>query len=77
MVDRLWNRGDLITLRYVGHAHRTVRGRPGVLQGWPYIVVEDTPNFLALWMPVGARMKRVDLADRSHPLADFIHGESL
>lgn len=46
-----------------------------MLQGWPHIVVKDTPKLLALWMPVGTRMKRVDLADRSRPLADFIHGE--
>ena len=75
MPDRLWNRGDRITLRYVGHSHRTVPGRPGVLQGWPYIVVEDKPGLLGLWIPVGTRMKRVDLADPSRPLADFIHGE--
>ena len=75
MPDRLWNRGDRITLRYVGHSHRTVPGRPGVLQGWPYIVVEDKPGLLGLWIPVGTRMKRVDLADPSRPLADFIHGK--
>ena len=46
-----------------------------MLQGWPYIVVEDTPSLLALWIPVGARMKRVDLADRNIPLKDLIHGE--
>ena len=46
-----------------------------MLQGWPYVVVEDTPSLLALWMPVGARMKRVDLADRNNPLEDLIHGE--
>ena len=57
MPDRLWKRGDRITLRYVGHSHRTVPGRPGVLQGWPYIVAEDKPSLVALWMPVGTRMK--------------------
>ena len=46
-----------------------------MLQGWPYVVVEDTPNLLALWMPIGARMKRVDLADRNNLLEDFIHVE--
>ena len=45
-----------------------------MLRGWPYVVVEDTPSLLALWMPVGARMKRVDLADRNNPLKDLIHG---
>ena len=75
MTDRRWQRGDRITMRYVGHSHRHVQGRPGVLQGWPYVVVEDKANLLALWMPVGTRMKRVDLADRHSPLEDFIHGE--
>jgi hypothetical protein len=75
MVGRRWQRGDQITMRYVGHAHRRVRGRPGVLQGWPYVVVEDTADILALWMPVGTRMKRVDMADRSTPLEDHIHGK--
>ena len=74
MAANRWQRGDQITMRYVGHAHRRVRGRPGVLQGWPYVVVQDTPDLLALWMPVGTRMKRVDLADRDSPLEDHIHG---
>ena len=75
MEDHRWQRGDRITVRYVGHAHRYVPARPGVLQGWPYVVVEDTPSLLALWMPVGAWMERVDLADRNSPLKDLIHGE--
>ena len=75
MADRRWQRGDRITMRYVGHSHRHVPGRSGVLQGWPYVVVEDTPDLLALWMPVGTRMKRVDLADRANLLGDLIHGE--
>ena len=75
MADHLWQRGDQITMRYVGHSHRYVPGKPGVLQGWPYVVVEDTPSLLALWIPIGARMKRVDLADRNNPLKDLIHGE--
>ena len=75
MVDDRWQRGDQITARYVGHSHRYVPGRSGILQGWPYVVVEDTPSLLALWMPIGARMKRVDLADRNNPLKDLIHGE--
>jgi hypothetical protein len=75
MTGSRWQRGDQITMRYVGHFHRHVRGRPGVLQGWPYVVVEDTPDMLALWMPVGTRMKRVDMADRNSPVKDLIHGE--
>ena len=62
-------------MRYEGHSHRHVRGRPGVLQGWPYVVVEDTPDMLALWMPVGTQMKRVDMADRTNQLNYHIHGE--
>ena len=75
MADHRWLRGDQITVRYVGHSHRYVPGRPGVLMGWPYVVVEDTPSLLALWMPIVARMKRLDLAHRNNPLEDFIHGE--
>jgi len=75
MTGSRWQRGDQITMRYVGHSHRHVRGRPGVLQGWPYVVVKDTPDMLALWMPVGTRMKRVDMADRTNQLNDHIHGE--
>lgn len=74
MPDR-WRPGDVITLRYVGHSDFHVRGRPGLLQGWPYVVVEDSEDLLALWMPVGTRMKRIDLADRSRPVADLVHGE--
>jgi hypothetical protein len=70
-----WNPGDHITLRYVGHHDGRTRDRPGVLQGWPYIVAHDTPDLLALWMPVGTRMRMVDMADRSRVVRDLVHGE--
>lgn len=70
-----WAPGDCITLRYVGHALRD-RGRneAGLLQGWPYVVVQDTPSLLALWMPVGTHMKLIDMADRKRVLPDLVHG---
>src|SRR5690349_11942564 len=74
MNKRRWQPGDHLTLRYVGHHDGRVAGRPGVLQGWPYVVAWDTDDSLALWMPVGAHMRRVDMADRSRDVADLIHG---
>ena len=71
-----WSPGEQITLRYVGHARRDMSDNmAGLLQGWPYAVVQDTPDLLALWMPVGTRMKLVDLANRDRVVADLIHGE--
>jgi hypothetical protein len=70
-----WSPGDSITLRYVGHSDGQVPGKPGVLQGWPYLVVADGPDLLALWMPAGTRIKRVDMADRGNRLRDHVHGE--
>lgn len=74
MPDR-WQPGERVTLRYVGHSHGSEAGKPGLLQGWPYLVVEDSHDWLALWMPVGTRMKRLDLADRTRPVTDLIHGQ--
>jgi Protein of unknown function (DUF402) len=74
MTER-WQPGERITLRYVGHSHLGEAGKPGLLQGWPYVVVEDSEDWLALWMPAGTRMKRLDLADRARPVADLVHGE--
>lgn len=70
-----WQPGERITLRYVGHSHTRTAGLPGLLQGWPYVVVEDSADWLALWMPVGARMQLRDLADRARPVRDLVHGE--
>lgn len=70
-----WDVGTPITLRYVGHGDFRVRGKPGILQGWPYIVVEDSPDLLALWMPVGTRIERVDVSDRNRVLSDLVHGK--
>ena len=66
--------GERITVRYVGHSHGREAGKPGLLQGWPYVVVEDSVEWLALWMPVGTRMKLIDLADHARPVADLVHG---
>ena len=69
-----WQPGDQITLRYVGHSDAIVKWKPGKLLGWPYVVVEDRPDLLALWMPAGTRMHRVDMADWSH-LPPQVHGD--
>lgn len=69
-----WAPGDHVTVRYVGHSRRDVVGVPGLLQGWPHVVVQDTPDLLALWMPVGTRMKLVDLTDRERAVPDLVHG---
>lgn len=66
----LWAPGDEITLRYVGHSDGTVPQKPGLLVGYPYIVAEDRPDLLALWIPIGTSVSRVDLADRSHAIPD-------
>jgi hypothetical protein len=39
------------------------------------VVVEDSADWLALWMPVGTRMRFLDLADRTRPVPDQVHGE--
>lgn len=70
-----WQPGERITLRYVGHSHTREAGKPGLLQGWPYVVVEDSEDWLALWMPVGTRMRLVDLGDRGRAVPDMVHGE--
>lgn len=67
--------GERITLRYVGHSHTRQAGKPGLLQGWPYVVVQDSDDWLALWMPVGTRMRFIDLADRARAVPDQLHGE--
>jgi len=68
-----WSPGDHITLRYVGHSHGRIEGRPGNLHGWPYLVVEDRPDLLALWMPVDTRMRLINMATWE-PLPDMLHG---
>lgn len=63
-----WNPGDHITLRWTGHFDGHEPDKPGILQGWPHIVVEDRDDLLALWMPGGTRTHHVDLADRNNEI---------
>ena len=49
--DRRWNAGETAVLRYV-----TRDGRPGM--SWPFTVVEDGDDLLALYIPKGAVCKR-------------------
>jgi hypothetical protein len=76
-----WNPGDHITLRWVGHRSwldeknehdRTgvVTEKPGLLQAWPHVVVEDTPELLALSLPQGTPTEIIDLAQ---PKSDRVH----
>ncbi len=48
---RPWNAGETAVLRYI-----TRDGRPGM--SWPFTVVEDRDDLLALYIPKGARYKR-------------------
>ncbi len=76
MPDR-FTPGERVTLRYVGHADlkSDTPRTPGYLLGWPYVVVEDSDDWLALWMPVGTRMKRLDLTNRARAVPDQLQGE--
>ena len=49
--QRRWNAGDTAVLRYL-----TRDGRPGM--SWPFTVVEDREDLLALYLPRGALYKR-------------------
>jgi hypothetical protein len=49
--ERRWQRGETAVLRYI-----TRDGRPGM--SWPYTVVEDRDDLLALYIPKGATYKR-------------------
>ena len=46
-----WQRGDCVTLRYL-----TRDGRPGM--AWPFTVVLDTEDLVALFIPAGSVYKR-------------------
>lgn len=69
-MGEVWKPGDHVTLRYVGHSDATVQGRPGLLMGWPYVVAEDRADLLALWMPIGTALRRIDMADWDRVIPD-------
>lgn len=46
-----WQAGDCVTLRYL-----TRDGRPGM--AWPFTVVQDTEDLVALFIPAGSVYKR-------------------
>src|SRR5438045_9589224 len=68
--ERRWQPGEQITLRYTGHSHGEVKGRPGLLMAWGYTVVADREDLLALWLPPGSLLKYGDLADRTNVVKD-------
>jgi hypothetical protein len=51
MIPDHWQPGDCVTLRYL-----TRDGRPGM--AWPFTVVEDRDDLVALFIPAGATYKR-------------------
>ncbi len=63
--NRRWDPGETAVLRYI-----TRDGRPGM--SWPFTVVEDRDDLLALYIPKGAVYKRfvrrpaAELKDRGH-----------
>ncbi len=61
MIDH-WKQGDVVLVRLVGHYD--------VLWGRPYIVVQDTAQLLALYIPEGTLISRVGMA-RREDLAPF------
>ena len=62
--ERCWAAGDQVTLRYL-----TRDGRPGM--AWPFIVVRDTPDLVALFIPANATYKRWGIAaDGTRALVD-------
>ena len=69
-----WCAGDHVILRWTGHRdwvdeHEeksrtgTFDEKPGLLQGWPHVVVADRDDLLVLWMPTGTDTQMRDLSD--------------
>lgn len=62
--DGRWAAGDEVTLRYL-----TRDGRPGM--AWPFVVVRDSPEIVALFIPANATYKRWGVAaDGTRRLVD-------
>jgi hypothetical protein len=67
-----------VVLRLTGHYDTGDAANPhraGLLQGWPYVVVEDGPDLVALYMPVGTEIAVADLRDRGREVSPLVHGE--
>ena len=60
---RAWEPGDAVVLRYI-----TRDGRPGM--SWPFTVVRDTPELLALFIPRGATYKQWQRTGDTRELVD-------
>jgi Protein of unknown function (DUF402) len=62
-IPAAWTPGDAVVPRYI-----TRDGRPGM--SWPFTVVRDTPELLALFIPRGAIYKRWQVTDAGRALVD-------
>lgn len=74
----LWQPGDQVVMRYVGHGN-------AIVWGFPKIVCRDTPGVLALFIPEGAAIERYDheecrfvepLEQRMHELRLVVPGRA-
>ena len=62
-MDRRFAVGEAVAVRYI-----TPAGRPGM--SWPYRVVQDSDDLVALFIPAGALHKRWAVVDGVRQLAD-------
>jgi hypothetical protein len=78
-----WQRGDYVILRdpLATRATRVYTAISGDetpnLPGWPYVVVEDTDEFVALWLPEGTKLWRWDIAEQRMRQPRATIGDSL
>ena len=81
MVDKLWQRGDTIILRYalyerMTRVYQAARDDPVNVAGWPHVVVEDAGR-VALYMPEGTPLFRWDVEDKRFRKPRMSQGDSI
>jgi hypothetical protein len=78
-----WKRGDHVILRdpLETRATRVYTALTGDeapnLPGWPYVVVEDTDERVALWLPEGTKLWRWDIEEQRFREPRVTQGDSL
>ncbi|HLF78534.1 MAG TPA: DUF402 domain-containing protein [Dehalococcoidia bacterium] len=73
MTEKRWQRGDTVMVRYpmeerMVRCYQVITGDPVVnVVGWPHVVLEDSDERIALYMPEGTHLWRWDvLGERLH-----------
>jgi hypothetical protein len=83
MTERTWQRGDTVVLRFpaerrMTRCYQVIHGDPVVcVTGWPGVVLEDSNELIAVYMPEGTKLWRWNIEQQQFREPNISRGDSI